>query len=232
MWHRRPHTQSIGWAPIAKGGEDEAETTTTTMSDTPKSAVTAAKSALRRRLIASRQAMSVTERTSAAENLADWMSADAPVRLESGATVCCYAAVGTEPGTHAMLDALVRRGARVLLPVTPDGPPTALQWARYTSSDDMRPGRFGLPEPIGDRLPDTAIDSAIAALIPALAVDRRGVRLGRGAGYYDRSLTTTRAELVAVVYDEEVLAEVPADGFDIGVAWSLTPGTGFTSLGS
>ncbi len=176
--------------------------------------------------------MDVTERTTAAADLAGWMSADVPFRLEPDVTVCCYASVGTEPGTAPLLDALLDRGVHVLLPITPPGPPTALHWARYTGSDDLQRGRFGLSEPVGRQLSHAALDTAEVALIPALAVDRRGVRLGRGAGYYDRSLTATGAELVAVVYDDEVLDEVPDDRYDVRVGWSLTPGDGFARLGS
>nr|WP_268237510.1 5-formyltetrahydrofolate cyclo-ligase [Williamsia phyllosphaerae] len=186
---------------------------------------------MRRRLIAARTAMDETERAAAAADLAGWMSADVPFRLEADVTVCCYASVGTEPATAQMLDALVDRGVNVLLPITPDGPPTALEWARYTGTDGLRTGRFGLSEPTGRRLSNAALEIAEVALIPALAVDRRGVRLGRGAGYYDRSLAATGAELVAVVYDDEVLDEIPADSYDIAVGWSLTPGDGFTRLG-
>lgn len=201
------------------------------VNDGSPDSVVRVKTALRRRLIAARAAMDTAERAGAAEDLAGWMSADVPFRLEADVTVCCYASVGTEPGTAPMLDALVDRGVNVLLPVTPDGPPTALEWGRYTGRDSLRTGRFGLSEPTGRRLSHTALDTAEVALIPALAVDRRGVRLGRGAGYYDRSLTATGAELVAVVYDAEVLDEIPADGYDVAVGWSLTPADGFTRLG-
>ena len=61
-------------------------------------------------------------------------------------------------------------------------------------------------------------------LVPSLAVDRDGHRLGRGGGYYDRVLATVpRARRVAVVYDEEVVATVPHDPHDVDVAFALTP---------
>ncbi|WP_301300459.1 5-formyltetrahydrofolate cyclo-ligase [Williamsia maris] len=201
------------------------------MNESSEDSVAGEKAALRHRLIAARAAMDATERATAAEDLAGWMSVDVPFRLEADVTVCCYASVGTEPGTAQMLDALVDRGVTVLLPITPDGPPTALEWARYTGRHGLRTGRFSLSEPTGRRLSNAALDTADVALIPALAVDRRGVRLGRGAGYYDRSLVATGAELVAVVYDDEVLDDIPADEYDIAVSWALTPGDGFTRLG-
>ena len=68
-------------------------------------------------------------------------------------------------------------------------------------------------------------------LIPALSVDKTGVRLGRGAGYYDRTLVGLSADLVAVVYDEELVDSLPAGDHDVAVGWALTPGGGFQELG-
>jgi len=69
-------------------------------------------------------------------------------------------------------------------------------------------------------------------LVPALAVDRRGVRLGRGGGFYDRSLPLCApgARLVAVVRDEEVVDELPAEPHDVPMTHALTPGAGLIAL--
>jgi 5-formyltetrahydrofolate cyclo-ligase len=60
-------------------------------------------------------------------------------------------------------------------------------------------------------------------LVPALAVDRAGNRLGRGAGYYDRALTKTRAQVVAVIYDDELVDAVPHEPHDRLVDAALRP---------
>ena len=61
-------------------------------------------------------------------------------------------------------------------------------------------------------------------VVPALAVDRRGNRLGRGAGFYDRALAGSRpATVVAVIYDDELLDTVPAEAHDVPVHAVLTP---------
>jgi 5-formyltetrahydrofolate cyclo-ligase len=60
-------------------------------------------------------------------------------------------------------------------------------------------------------------------LVPALAVDRRGRRLGRGGGYYDRTLASLAGPAYAVVYDDEVVEEVPVEPHDVAVAGALTP---------
>lgn len=144
--------------------------------------------------------------------------------------VCAYVPVRGEPGSTAMLTALRAAGARVLLPVT--GPPGPLQWAEFTGIDDLRRARFGLLEPVGEVLAD-AIALAELILVPALAVDRRGVRLGRGAGYYDRTLPAARptARLIAVVRDDELLDRLPEEPHDLRMGWALTPHGGLHRLG-
>ncbi len=95
-----------------------------------------------------------------------------------------------EPGSIVLLDTLLGLGKRVLLPVArsgADGVPLPMQWGRY------RPGglvaaRMGLQEPQEPWLPAEAIAEATVVFVPALAVDRAGARLGRGAGFYDRTL--------------------------------------------
>ena len=69
--------------------------------------------------------------------------------------------------------------------------------------------------------------------MPALAVDRAGVRLGRGAGFYDRSLPLAdpAARLVAVVRDDELVDRLPAEPHDVRMTHALTPGRGFVALG-
>jgi 5-formyltetrahydrofolate cyclo-ligase len=68
---------------------------------------------------------------------------------------------------------------------------------------------------------------------PALAVDRHGNRLGRGAGFYDRALTWAAADarLVAVVRDDELLDAIPAEPHDVPMTHALTPGRGLIRLG-
>jgi 5-formyltetrahydrofolate cyclo-ligase len=193
---------------------------------------TAGKSALRVRLLADRRSVADDVRAGEARSLADHLEA----AVSSDTTVCAYVPVGAEPGSIEMLDVLLRRAARVLLPVartTGDDSPVALQWGEY------RPGhlvaaRFGLLEPAEPWLPATTVAEASVVLVPALAVDRAGVRLGRGRGFYDRTLVhrDPRARLIAVVRDEELLDELPHDPHDVLMTHALTPGGGLIELGS
>jgi 5-formyltetrahydrofolate cyclo-ligase len=146
--------------------------------------------------------------------------------------VCAYVPFGDEPGSLAMLDALRTAGARVLVPVIgPAGEP--LRWAAYRGASSLSPGRFGIPTPTDAPEPTEAMTAAGMVLVPALAVDRTGVRLGRGAGHYDRTLphAGSDARLVAVVRDDELVERLPAEPHDVRLGWALTPGHGLVRLG-
>src|SRR5207248_4794480 len=178
----------------------------------------------RTRLLRARAA--VTPETHAREASA---LADAAFSLASG-TVCAYLPFGTEPGTQALADVLRKGGARVLLPVIPPTP-GPLEWAEYDGA--LVPGRLrGVLEPAGPRLGVRAVGEAGLVLVPALGVDRRGMRLGRGAGYYDRSLMFAAADalLLAVVRDEELVDYLPGQPHDVRMSGALTPARGVLEL--
>ncbi|EFG07393.1 5-formyltetrahydrofolate cyclo-ligase [Streptomyces clavuligerus] len=141
-------------------------------------------------------------------------------------TVAAYVSVGTEPGTRDLLDALRARGTRVLLPVLL--PDNDLDWGEYRGPGRLARAGRGLLEPDGPRLGPDAVLAADAVLVPGLAVDRRGLRLGRGGGSYDRVLTRlersgARPALVVLLYADEVVAEVPAEPHDRPVHAAVTP---------
>ena len=131
-----------------------------------------------------------------------------------------------------MLDALLLAGSRVLLPVA--GEPGPLRWALYSGPRSLVPAAYGLLEPSGESMPAEAVAEADMVLIPALAVDRRGVRLGRGAGFYDRTLSqaSPSAILAGVVFDEEYVDQLPGEPHDVPVTHVLTPRFGLRRVGS
>ena len=154
--------------------------------------------------------------------------------INGGRTVCAYVPVRAEPGSIEMLDVLLRQADRVLLPVTRttgDGSAMALLWGEYQPGQ-LVTARFGLIEPAGPWLPATALADASVLFIPALAVDRTGARLGRGRGFYDRTLVLRNpdARLIAVVRDDELLDEVPVEPHDVPMTHALTPGRGLVEL--
>ncbi|MEI5008440.1 5-formyltetrahydrofolate cyclo-ligase [Streptomyces sp. PmtA] len=146
--------------------------------------------------------------------------------LTGARTVAAYVSVGREPGTRALLDALRARGVRVLLPVLLDD--NDLEWAVYEGPDRLVPARRGLREPVGPLLGHKAVLEADAVLLPGLAVDERGMRLGRGGGSYDRVLArleaaSARPALVVLLYANEVVARVPEEPHDHPVHAVVTP---------
>ena len=185
----------------------------------------AAKAALRERLLARRRVRPAAERaTAAAAVMAALVRGLAGTR-----TLAAYVPEETEPGHGRLPAAYTQLGARVLLPIVPTEE-RELSWAVDTGR--LTPGRFGLLEPVGPRLGPTAIGAADVVVVPALAVDRRGVRLGRGGGYYDRALVHARpdAVLVALVFDDELVDELPAEEHDRRVTAVVTPAGGWQHL--
>ncbi|WP_328413428.1 5-formyltetrahydrofolate cyclo-ligase [Nocardia sp. NBC_00403] len=184
------------------------------------------KHAWRTEISARRAAMTIADQQAEARALAETAAG-----LELPDWVCAYVPVRGEPGSTALLDAIRAAGAKVLLPVT--GPLGPLSWAEYTGVEGLRPARFGLLEPSGEVLPTAAVGTAGLILVPALAVDRRGVRLGRGAGYYDRTLAAAdpAARLVAVIRDDELVDRLPEEPHDLRMGWALTPQGGLQQLG-
>jgi 5-formyltetrahydrofolate cyclo-ligase len=154
--------------------------------------------------------------------------------VRRGQTVCAYVPIRFEPGSITLLDTLLRLGARVLLPVARDaeGVPQPMQWGDYRPGG-LVPARMGLREPQRPWLPAEAVADAAVVFVPALAVDVTGVRLGRGAGYYDRTLPLAKpgARLVAVVRDDELLDALPAEQHDVRMTHALTPRRGLVNLG-
>ncbi|MFI2617896.1 5-formyltetrahydrofolate cyclo-ligase [Streptomyces sp. NPDC018584] len=186
------------------------------------------KRTLRRGLLAVRSGLTGDDTRKAAALLAE--RALELTELAAARTVAAYVSVGSEPGTRVLLDALHARGTRVLLPVLL--PDNDLDWAAYEGEGSLvrvrHQGKIELLEPSGARLGPEAVLAADAVLLPGLAVDERGTRLGRGGGSYDRvlarlALSGADPALVVLLYDSEVVARVPAEAHDRPVHAVVTP---------
>ncbi|UXY20326.1 5-formyltetrahydrofolate cyclo-ligase [Streptomyces cynarae] len=183
---------------------------------------------LRQGFLAVRSALTADDVREAAAALAE-RALELP-ELAHARTVAAYVSVGSEPGTLALLEALRVRGVRVLLPVLL--PDNDLDWGTYAGPESLvsvrHGGRMALLEPAGERLGPEAVREADAVLLPGLAVDARGMRLGRGGGSYDRVLSRLEragAEpvLVVLLYDAEVVERVPEEAHDRPVHAVVTP---------
>jgi 5-formyltetrahydrofolate cyclo-ligase len=135
-----------------------------------------------------------------------------------------FVGVGGEPPTLPLLDALLDRGIRVIIPILRSD--LDLDWGDYAGAASLAPARLGLLEPIGPALGHDAVAGAGLILAAALAVDRTGRRLGQGGGSYDRALPRAGARVIAVLFDDEVLDAVPDEPHDRRVDGFLTPGGG------
>jgi 5-formyltetrahydrofolate cyclo-ligase len=160
---------------------------------------------------------------------ADAVSRHVLARLRGTPRVAAYVSVGAEPGSLRMLDQMREGGTVVLLPVVAGDD---LDWALYDGADRLVTGRYRLLEPAGTPLGIHAIAEVDAVLVPALAVDYQGTRLGRGAGYYDRALARVAPTTpsVALLHDGELVPELPSDVWDRPVTAVVTPRDGWTPL--
>jgi 5-formyltetrahydrofolate cyclo-ligase len=183
------------------------------------------KKAWRAQLLAARDTLSVDARAARDGAL---IAGALGLAASTGGPICAYVPIRTEPGGPTMVSELVNAGYEVLLPVVPRerGP---LEWARFDGS--FARGPLGLREPTGERLGVEAIGTAALVLVPGLAVDRRGIRLGQGAGYYDRSLPYAHAPLVMLLNDDELVERLPAEPHDHRVTGALLPKAGLVTLG-
>jgi len=182
------------------------------------------KHTLRQSILAVRARLTAGDAAEMSEVLAE-RALELPELTEAG-TVAAYVSVGREPGTRPLLDALRERGVHVLLPVLL--PDNDLDWAEYAGADQLAPAARGLLEPGGPRLGPGAVTEADAVLLPGLAVDGDGMRLGRGGGSYDRVLARisaagVRPVLAVLLYDAELVGSVPTEPHDLPVSVAVTP---------
>jgi 5-formyltetrahydrofolate cyclo-ligase len=186
------------------------------------------KAAVRERLLAARRQLTPAERAGAGRDIRDAVLSLPETQMAG--TVAAYYSIGSEPETHGLLFALWKRGTYVLLPILlPDGD---LDWASYEGPDSLRPGPRYLTEPTEPPRGAGGISSADLVLVPALAVDHSGVRLGRGGGSYDRALARvgTPVPTVALLYDSEFVPHVPSGAHDQRVRLIARPAGGITRL--
>lgn len=185
------------------------------------------KQLLRDRVRASRDQRAARVDRAAAANAAVTAKLQGLVCELGARTVTSFVSVNGEPDTAAFHGWALEHRIRVLLPRVPTH--ARMEWAAYDGGA-MDTGAFNIPEPRGPRIDVTAAHVDLM-LIPAAAVDTRGARLGWGRGFFDRALSEIRAragktghspEVFAVVFDDEVVADLPTEPHDELVTGAVT----------
>ncbi len=169
----------------------------------------AAKAALRARLRAAREALPAAERAQADAAIA--ARARALPELAGADLVLAYLSFGAEVDTRALIAWAWDAGKRVALPCCVPGT-RALDWYITDSFEGLVRCRFGMDEPAPDSAraldPSQAGPRAVA-LVPGLAFDRRGFRIGYGGGFYDRFLAAFPGVSVGLCRDAALLPALP-----------------------
>ncbi len=137
-------------------------------------------------------------------------------------SLAAYLSTPDEPDTRDFLRWTAERGIRVLIPVSrTDG---LLDWAPYDGeAEDV--DVLGMPTPTSELLGPIAINGVDLILVPAASVDRTGLRMGWGGGYFDKTLGSMEAcpPVYAVIFDDELVDSVPRERHDMPVDGVVTP---------
>jgi 5-formyltetrahydrofolate cyclo-ligase len=179
------------------------------------------KRALRAELRERRRTRTSTERAAENAQLTDRLES---LTEELGVTyLAAYLSTPDEPPTRDFLAWACKRGIRVILPISrADG---LLDWAPYDASDETADFQ-GMPAPTSEVLSPMTINDVGLILVPAATVDRSGMRMGWGQGYFDRTLGSMEScpPVYAVIFDEELVDSVPSEVHDKRVDGVITPG--------
>ena len=178
----------------------------------PPQSLIDAKKALRATVLAARDAMPRETRRAAVDTIMQRVCGLDVYR--SAKSVLSYMSFGAELDTHGFFDSLLREGKMAVLPRI-DKASKALTLHRVGSHADLLDGVWGIREPRADS-PPVAVADIDMVLLPGLAFDRAGNRLGYGAGYYDRLLAPASQKPVRVVaaFDCQVVDAVPSGPSD------------------
>jgi 5-formyltetrahydrofolate cyclo-ligase len=142
--------------------------------------------------------------------------------LKPGSDISGFSAIRDEIDPAPLLTRLHGEGHRLGLPVM-QGKAQPLVFRAWAPGDEMGEATWGIAEP----LPDKPVIEPDVVLVPLLAFDAKGYRLGYGGGFYDRTLARLRAikpvVAVGIAYDELKVDAVPHQGYDERLDWVLTP---------
>jgi 5-formyltetrahydrofolate cyclo-ligase len=178
------------------------------------------KSALRREARERLREMIADRRAAASAQARALLIAQA--RWQSAAAVLLYAPMSQEVDMWPLLEAGLAAGKTVALPRFEESTSTYVACRITDLKADVSPGCFGIREP-NERCARNEINRLDLILVPGLAFDLQGHRLGKGRGFYDQLLVTLRGTTCGVAFDEQIVPEVPVEPHDIRLDYLLTP---------
>jgi 5-formyltetrahydrofolate cyclo-ligase len=179
------------------------------------------KRALRAELRERRRIRTSTQTATDSARLTDRLAA---LTTELGVrSLAAYLSLPEEPDTRPFLTWTAEQGLRVLLPISRDD--GLLDWAPYDGAEEDA-DILGMPTPTSELLGPIAINDVDLILVPAAAVDRTGMRMGWGRGYFDKTLGSMEncPPVYAVIFDDELVDAVPRERHDMPVNGVVTPG--------
>lgn len=176
------------------------------------------KADIRRSMIQRRKALSPSEAGRCSEAIRQQIL-EAPFYRESRC-LSCYVSVNNEVDTHALIRGALNEGKRVAVPVARKGRP--MIQARISDLSELVPAPFGLLEPAEDSWDPIPQDAFDLVIVPGLAFDRQGNRVGFGGGFYDRFLSGLRAAKVGIAYGFQLGEALPTEPHDVELDWLVT----------
>ncbi len=137
-------------------------------------------------------------------------------------SVALYSPIGNEVATEEIRDHAFKTRKKLFYPKLGKGQNSGL--IRVDSPEELKPGRYGILEPIGNRLITERGHEGLVVFVPGLAFDLQGNRLGRGKGWYDRvlELLGEGTTIVALAYEFQVVEELPVERWDRRVHYIIT----------
>lgn len=193
----------------------------------PSSATPLERQQLRRQMRQLRRALSNVERDHAHRQFVRALSGTR--HLKPGQRVAVYFAYGHEADLSAVIDVARRRRCLLYLPVITNFRHSRMRFVRYRTDSVMRVNRYGIAEPEPRHAEIVPVRTLDLVLLPLVAFDERGWRLGSGAGFYDRSLHRLRAgrvwrrpKLIGVGYECQRVARLQPDRWDVPLDGMLT----------
>lgn len=184
--------------------------------------IAAAKAALRKQVLARRDALPPAKRAEFSERITERLFALAS--FQSARTIAAYMSISSEFATHAFVDHVLRHGKTLLLPRVERGTRRLILHPVADLQRDLQPGVWGIMEPRADRAAAADLRTVDWILVPGVAFTTQGDRLGYGAGYYDKLIAgiAHRPALVAGAFGVQLVDDLPTLPYDCSVDTVVT----------